>query len=646
MRYYEVSPTTIVRADAGSFSYASHEELVPGIIVTIPVGKKVVIGVVLQKISQPPYDTREIIAVINQPPLPNQLLSLHAWMSQFYATHPATVWQTILPRGVTKKRRKSIELTSVDMQNRTKNVFTKDQLQALQIIDSMTSGTALLHGVTGSGKTLVYIEASRRAAAEGKSSIILIPEIALTTQLVSAFTEHLDNVIVTHSRQTEAERHATWLHVLTTDKPVIIIGPRSALFMPIHNLGFIAIDECHEPSFKQEQSPRYSALRTAAVLAQHHNAKLVLGSATPGIADYYLSEQRHRPIISMSKPARKDAVKPTIKVVDMTKRNNFTQHFFLSDTLLSQLQRTFNDGQQALIFHNRRGTTAITLCQNCGWQAGCPNCFVPLTLHQDKHQLVCHICGYNATVPTVCPECQHADIIHKGIGTKRIETELSKLFPQQTIARFDADTPSDQTVEKLYQDVKEGAIDLIIGTQMIAKGLDLPHLRTVGVVQADTGLTLPDFAAAERTFQLLAQVVGRVGRSHHPTTVVVQTYQPQHPAIQDGLTQNYADFYHRTIAQRQATMFPPFTHLLKLTCIYKTEAAAIRNAQKLASTLKSVAPRTVQILGPTPAFYERVRDTYRWQLLLKSPQRDDLVALLAHLPPQHWQFELDPISLL
>ena len=271
---------------------------------------------------------------------------------------------------------------------------------------------------------------------------------------------------------------------------------------------------------------------------------------------------------------------------------------------------------------------------------------MPLTLHQDKHQLVCHICGYKATVPTVCPECQHADIIHKGIGTKRIETELSKLFPQRTIARFDADTPSDQTVEKLYQDIKEGTIDLIIGTQMIAKGLDLPHLRTVGVVQADTGLTLPDFAAAERTFQLLAQVVGRVGRSHHPTTVVVQTYQPQHSAIQDGLTQNYADFYQRTIAQRQATIFPPFTHLLKLTCIYKTEAAAIHNAQKLASTLKSVAPKTVQILGPTPAFYERVRDTYRWQLLLKSPQRDDLVAILAHLPPQHWQFELDPISLL
>ena len=432
MRYYEVSPTTIVRADTGSFSYASHEELVPGTIVTIPVGKKVVVGVVLQEITQPPYDTREIIAVVDQPPLPSQLLSLHTWMSQFYATHPATVWQTILPRGITKKRRKSIEFTSVDMQNRTKNVFTKDQLQALQIIDSMTSGTALLHGVTGSGKTLVYIEASRRAAAKGKSSIILIPEIALTTQLVSAFTEHLDNVIVTHSRQTEAERHTAWLHVLNANKPVVVIGPRSALFMPVHNLGFIAIDECHEPSFKQEQSPRYSALRTAAVLAQNHSAKLVLGSATPSISDYYLSEQRNRPIITMAKPARQDAVKPTVKVVDMTKRNNFTRHFFLSDTLLSQLQQTFKDGHQALIFHNRRGTTAITLCQNCGWQAGCPNCFVPLTLHQDKHQLVCHICGYTATVPTVCPECQRADIIHKGIGTKRIETELSKLFPQQT----------------------------------------------------------------------------------------------------------------------------------------------------------------------------------------------------------------------
>ena len=416
--------------------------------------------------------------------------------------------------------------------------------------------------------------------------------------------------------------------------------------MPVQQLGLIVVDECHEPSFKQEQSPRYSALRTAAILARQHEAKLVLGSATPTISDYFLAKTTGRPIIAIPTPARSDAVKPRVSLVDMTKRTNFTQHFFLSDQLLSSITNSLNDGNQVLVFHNRRGTAAITLCERCGWNAGCPRCFVPLTLHADQHQLLCHICGFTTPVPTSCPECRHADIIHKGLGTKRIEAELRKLFPASTIARFDADTSTNDAADRRYDELKNGSIDIIIGTQVIAKGLDLPPLRTVGVVQADTGLTLPDFSSSERTFQLLAQVVGRIGRSHHATNVIVQTFQPDHPTIRDGLAQNYTDFYTRTIAQRRATDFPPFAYLLKLTCVYKTEAAAIRNAKKLAQTLQAAAPADIRILGPTPAFYERVRDTYRWQLIIKSPRRSDLVSLLDLVPPAHWQAELDPTSLL
>lgn len=646
MLYYDVSPIAIVRADASYFSYCSDTPLLAGQIVTIPVGKKTLTGVVLREIPRPDYGTKPIVSVIDQPPIPTQLLALHDWMSHYYATHSATVWQAMLPRGLAKKRRKTVDFTSVAPQNRTKKVFTEQQLKALEIIDDLPSGTALLHGITGSGKTTVYIEAARRAAEQGKSSIILVPEIALTTQLVQEFTQHLDNVIVTHSRQTEAQRHAVWLQALNAPQPYVIIGPRSAIFMPLKNLGLVVIDECHEPSFKQEQAPRYSALRAAAVLVKSHQAKLILGSATPTVADYYIAEHAQQPIIHMTKPAQAGAVKPTVTLVDMTKRAEFTRHHFLSNTLIHTLEETFANGHQALIFHNRRGTAAITLCQNCGWQAGCSRCFVPMTLHADTHRLSCHICGMQAPVPTSCPVCHHADIIHKGLGTKRVEAELSKLFPDRHIARFDADTAQSQTVDRRYAELKNGSIDLIIGTQVIAKGLDLPHLRTVGVVQADSGLSLPDFASAERTFQLLAQVVGRVGRSHHPTTVVVQSYQPSHPAIQNGLTQNYADFYTRTIAQRRATAFPPFVHLLKLTCRYKTEASAIRNAQKLAAVLRRVASPHITILGPTPAFYERMHDTYRWQLVIKSPHRADLVALLDHVPPTHWQAELDPISLL
>jgi primosomal protein N' (replication factor Y) len=645
MYYYEVAPNQIVRANSASFTYSSESELSIGQIVSISIGKKTLIGVVIRHVSEPSYATKAITSVIEETPLPEPVVKLALWLSDYYVTHLATVLQTILPRGLQKKRRQRVTQPHIATRDRTKIVFTKDQRNALASIEAMTPGTALLHGVTGSGKTAVYIEAARQSLARGHSAIILVPEIALTSQLVDEFSHHFDDIILTHSRQTEAERHAAWKEALTSQVPRIVIGPRSALFLPLAHVGLIAIDEAHEPSFKQEQSPRYSALRAASILAGFHQAKLVMGSATPTISEYYLAQHSHRPIITMSRPAR-EITKPIISLVDMTKRQNFSKHRFLSDKLLLQLEETFASGNQALIFHNRRGSASSTLCENCGWQAGCPRCYIPLTLHADSHHLRCHICGFHDKVPTSCPVCQHADIIHKGIGTKLIESELRKLYPNKTIMRFDGDSETGESVEEKYKELYEGTIDLIIGTQVIAKGLDLPKLRTVGVIQADSGLSLPDFGASERTFQLLAQVVGRVGRSHHPTTVIVQSYQPTHQAVVDGLGQNYEHFYTATIAERRRALFPPFTYLLKLTCIYKTETAAIKNAQALARELRGALPSTVQILGPTPAFYERQRDTYRWQLTLKSPQRSDLVAALDHLPPTHWQSELDPMSLL
>ncbi len=646
MYYYEVAPTAIVRADSSTLTYSSDEPLPIGSVVRISVGKKELTGVVMEQTKKPTYVIKPITKVLETTPLPIPLLQTTLWISQYYQTHLATTLQTVLPTGLNKKRRINTAGTPVKLENRTNNVFTKDQSDALEKIDQADHGSILLHGITGSGKTLVYIETAKKAIDQGKSVIVLVPEIALTSQLVSEFTRHFKNVLLTHSRQGEAERHLVWQKALNADQPQVVIGPRSALFMPLSEVGLIVIDECHEPSFKQEQSPRYSALRVGSILAKKHKAKLILGSATPAVAEYHLAKESGRPIITMSTPARVDTTPPIIKLVDMTKRNNFTRHPFLSNALLESLEKTFAEGNQALIFHNRRGTASTTLCENCGWQSGCPRCFVPLTLHADSHQLRCHICDLKAKVPTSCPSCSHADIIHKGLGTKRIESELHKLFPKQSIARFDGDTATSDSVDRRYPEIYDGSIDLIIGTQVVAKGLDLPHLRAVGVVQADAGLSLPDFSSPERTFQLLAQVIGRVGRSHHPTEVVAQSYQPTHPAIEDGLAQNYQDFYERTIALRKHTNFPPFCHLLKLTCVYKTEKSAVLNARKLAATLKEHAPEHVQILGPTPAFYERVRDTYRWQLILKSPKRQSLLDLLQHVPKTHWQSDLDPSSLL
>lgn len=647
MNFYLISPIKVVRSDAQSFTYYSEAALEIGNLVIIEVGKIRTIGIVMEPTTKPNFTVKEISETLPNIILPPQLIKTALWMSEYYSTHLATVWQTILPRGLDKKRRRKIaNTTPIKSQKRTKKLFTNDQANAIRIIDEATPGTFLLHGVTGSGKTLVYIETAKRAQKKRLSSIILVPEIALTTQLVDEFRQHFESVIVTHSRQTESERHQLWLNVLNSNQPVVVVGPRSALFMPVHDLGLIVIDECHEPSFKQEQSPRYSALRTASILARHHKAKLILGSATPNVSDYFLAQRTNRPIISMPKPARLDAIRPEVKLIDMTKRSNFNRHYFLSDELLNSLQHTLELGHQALIFHNRRGTASITLCENCGWQAGCPRCFIPLTLHADKHQLICHICGFNTAVPTSCPDCHNADVIHKGIGTKQIETELAKLFPKQTIARFDGDTDNNNSIDQRYGELKSGKIDLIIGTQVIAKGLDLPKLRTVGVIQADSGLNLPDFTASERTFQLLAQVIGRVGRSKHPTTVVVQSFQPHHISIQTGLEQNYDKFYQHLIKHRQNANFPPFCHLLKLTCVYKTEATAIKNSQTLAKVLHTHSSDDIEILGPTPAFYERIRDTYRWQLIIKSPHRQALIDLLSYVPQQHWQAELDPMSLL
>ncbi len=645
MQYYEVSPIGIVRQDSASFTYASESTLEIGSVVRIEVGKKEKTGVVIAPASKPPYNTKQISSVIEEKPLPRALLKLASWMSTYYGTHLGIIWQTVLPRGIEKKRRIRPQQEHSPLRDRTHFILNSTQQAALNEIIRTPSGSIVLHGITGSGKTAVYIEAAKHAISRGKSVIVLTPEIGLTSQLVDDFSGHFTNILLTHSRQTEAERHTTWQRALHAATPHIAIGPRSALFTPLAQVGLIIIDEAHEPSYKQEQAPRYSALRAASVLGSEHGVPTVFGSATPLITDYYTAQRTKRPIITMNQTARV-AIPPTVTLVDMTKRTSFKGHRFLSRELLESIQETFTANKQVLIFHNRRGSASITLCDSCGWQAGCPRCFVPLTLHVDTHQLRCHICNLTDRIPTSCPSCDSADIIHKGIGTKIIEAELRKLFPDKTIVRFDGDSDAETSISAKYKELYAGDIDIIIGTQVVAKGLDLPHLRTVGIIQADAGLSLPDYSSSERTFQLLAQAIGRVGRSEHATAVVVQSYQPTHPSVQFGITQNYEDFYEYALKERERANFPPFTFLMKLTCTYKTEAAAVRNARKLAEELRIALPSTIEILGPTPSFYERQHGTYRWQLTLKSPRREHLVAVLPLIPLAHWQYELDPVSLL
>lgn len=644
MYYYEVSPLKITHATKSVLTYASPQKLQNRQLVAIEIGSQSAVAVVERSVEKPTFTTKPIISVIETRALPLALVKLHNWISEYYVTHPANVWRTMLPSGLTKRRRqaKTTPSTPPTRQNTT-ITLNPDQRAAITTIMSKSDGTHLLHGITGSGKTAVYIELARQTVAAGRSVIILVPEIALTSQLVADFTPHFPEVHVTHSTMTEATRHTLWQTVLHATTPQILIGPRSALFMPVSDLGLVIIDECHEPAFKQEQAPRYSAIRAAAMLSKYAGARLVLGSATPSVTDYYLARELGA-VIELPLLARTNAVKPSVTLVDMTKHHNFTRSAFLSTTFLTALSETLESGQQALIFHNRRGSAPMTLCDACGWSASCPRCYTPLTLHSDEFRLRCHLCNYTERIPTSCPSCHHADIIHKGIGTKRVEEELRRLFPEARIVRFDGDTPSG--VEKEYQSLYDGNIDIIIGTQVIAKGLDLPHLRFVGVVQADSGLALPDYQSSERVFQLIAQVAGRVGRNEHASNVVIQSYQPTHPSVEYGIRQDYANFYTWCIAERKRAHFPPFQYLLRLTAVYKTEAGAVRASRALIGLLRENVPSSVDILGPAPAFYERLRDTYRWQIVLKSPKRSDLVAALSLVPPQGWQAELDPVSLL
>ena len=636
MYYYEVAPTRIIRASSAAFTYASNQLVNIGQLVIIPVGKQTHIGLVLKKVTKPTYDTRDIIELLPISPLPIPLIETTLWISKYYATHLAVVLQTILPKGIAKKRRKQKNALPPPTRDRTSFLLNKHQIEAVDNLKQMPPGTVVLHGVTGSGKTAVYIEYAKSIIANGQSVIVLVPEIALTSQLVSEFQQHFEDIILTHSRQTEAERHLAWLDALNSTTPRVAIGPRSALFLPLSSIGAIIIDEAHEPSFKQDQSPRYSALRVASILGSHHQSRVIQGSATPLVSEYYLALKMNKSIIHLPHPARQDTTPPNIAVVDMTKKTNFIQHRFFSDKLLQSLTDQLNAGKQSLIFHNRRGSASTTLCETCGWTGVCPRCYVPLTLHADLHRLQCHICAHKERVPTSCPICQSTEI----------ESELKKIFPTARIARFDGDTDGTETVEYRYQSMYDGTIDIIIGTQVVAKGLDLPHLRTVGVIQADAGLSIPDYTSSERTFQLLAQVVGRVGRSRHNTSVIVQSYQPEAPAIRDGIRQDFDSFYQNTINERRRAKFPPFTYLLKLTCVYKTEAASIRNATSLAKVIRSKYT-DMTIFGPTPSFYERQHGTYRWQIIIKSTDRNKLRYIIDNdLPSAHWQYDLDPMSLL
>jgi len=645
MFYYEIIVNAASYQGKEVLTYGSSQRLAVGSIVHVALKSALVLGVVSGQAPKPPFTTKTVEKVFDIPPLPSELIELGLWLSNYYPTGMGLIGQQLLPKSLPNPvSLPDISKTHIPLTHSAAPPLTSEQQAVMDHIKR--PDTYLLHGETGTGKTRVYTEIALRTLNSGRSAIILTPEIALTPQLARNFEMIFgDRVIVTHSKLTTAERRKAWLRILMSTHPLLVIGPRSALFSPLKSIGLIVLDESHEPSYKQEQSPHYLSGKVAAKLSSLHNATLILGSATPSVVDYYVATQKQKPILRMQQLARPNAYRPSsIHVIDLRKREHFTQKPHLSNELITAIDTSLRAGEQSLLFLNRRGTARVILCEHCGWQAMCSHCNIPLVYHGDGHFMQCHTCGLKYPGANSCPVCHSPKIILKSVGTKAIVDEVTTVFPHARIQRFDTDNRKSERIEQQYESIRHGDTDIIIGTQILAKGLDLPKLSVVGVVIADTGLQFPDYTADERTYQLLRQVIGRVGRGHRESTVIVQTYDPSNFVIQSAMGGSWDAFYQRELALREKFLFPPFCHLLKLTCRRASNTAARQKAEGLAEAINAKGLR-VRIDGPSPPLHEKVDNKYQWQLILKSKQRGELLKVIEMLP-SGWSFDIDPTNLL
>ena len=503
--------------------------------------------------------------------------------------------------------------------------------QVKQSMDTLQPPVILLYGVTGSGKTEVYLQAIQHGLARGRGAIVLVPEIALTPQTIERFRGRFgDTVAVLHSRLSTGERHDEW-HRIQDGRARIVIGPRSAVFAPVRDLGLIVVDEEHEPSYKQEEAPRYNARDVAVVRGRLDRCAVVLGSATPALESFYNVRRGKYALAAM--PARVDHRQmPVIRVVDMRiEAEREGQAHVFSRELIEAIKTRIERAEQTMLFLNRRGYASALICPKCGYVAECTQCSVALTYHKATDELLCHICGAHRRVPARCPApgCGDPAFRFAGVGTERVEIILHKLFPFARVQRMDSDSTTQKgSHRRILGDFRTGQIDVLVGTQMIAKGLHFPNVTLVGVVFADLSLHRPDFRAAERTFQLLTQVAGRAGRGEIKGEVIVQTYTPHHPAIQAARRLDYQGFMDQELEARRELGYPPFTHLVGLTLKGPSEQKITFAGDLFVKQLQPLLDPQVQMAGPLPAPLARAKGDFRYQILLRAPQTKQMTGPL------------------
>ena len=535
--------------------------------------------------------------------------------------------------------------------------LTADQATALKalipLLGAQTFAATLLHGVTGSGKTEVYLQLLERTLAAERSAILLVPEIALTPQTVERILGRIPEVAVLHSNLSDGDRATQWRR-LRSGEVRVAVGPRSAVFAPLANVGLIVLDEEHETTFKQQSSPRYHARDVALHRGRIEGALVVLGTATPSLETEGMV--RRDEILRVSLPTRVGGrPMPKVSVIDMRHEKPVGPGGIFSRVLVNSIDETLGSGGQVMLFLNRRGFSTMILCRVCGWRASCSQCAIQLTHYRGGDRLLCHYCGEERHAPRECPDCKSPSIRYGGFGTERVQASISALFPEKRVDRMDGETLARRGApERLYRDLFDGKIDILVGTQALAKGLDIPNVTLVGVVSADTALLIPDFRSSERTFQLLCQVAGRAGRGDVPGRVIIQSYCPDHESIQAARHHDHHAFVERELAHREALSYPPSANLARVVAESSDAEIAAKTAMDVATKARSW-PETlagkVTVVGPAPCPIPQLKGQHRFHLLLVAPDVDSITELLDRIPRRSGRrlrvlVDRDPVALM
>jgi primosomal protein N' (replication factor Y) (superfamily II helicase) len=580
----------------------------------------------LKLISIQATKQREIIEffIENPAPFPMQLL-----MNEL--TTSSSAIKGLVKKGILKEE--EVEVYRDPYENRVFDrtqplALTSEQKNAiapvLQTIEEDLHQVFLLYGVTGSGKTEVYLQSIQRVLEKGKEAIVLVPEIALTPQMVKRFKGRFgDEVAVMHSGLSTGEKYDEWRKIQRKEVKVVV-GARSAIFAPFENLGIIIIDEEHETSYKQEENPRYHARDVAIQRAKKYGCPVVLGSATPALESFARAKKGVYELLTL--PSRMNSgPMPHVEVVDMREELREGNRSMFSRVLMEKLKDRLEKREQTVLFLNKRGHSSFVMCRDCGYVVNCPDCDISLTYHRFSERMKCHYCGYESLVPTNCPECQSEHIRYFGTGTQKIEEELGKVLPEARVIRMDVDTTSKKGAhEKLLTEFGEGKADILLGTQMIAKGLDFPKITLVGVLSADTMLHIPDFRSSEKTFQLLTQVSGRAGRHELTGEVIVQTYTPEHYSIQFAAQQDYDLYYEREMQIRKLHHYPPFYYISLITVSHENLMKVVSVTEKITGYVRnSLSPEAI-VLGPVASPIPRIKNRYRYQCLIKYKREPQL----------------------